>query len=472
MRSFLVATVVVASVAFAGASSAVDTTSDTTGGAIPPAGGERAEEVLAGESWGFEPGEGFLPGWIGVQVGWTSLSGTAEAHIETANPRSGAQHLRVQMDPAIGMGSVGAVSPFVHDMVPDPSSVSVWVSISAGYGCGVDLLSQGGVTASVFFDGVTGQIMVRDQTGLVDTGFDWIADSYAPLRIDVDPADDLITYRIGGTPIHVSNVFGGTVVEQVQFMMPNFSDTVADFDGLAIDRGCVGPACHRWTFTADASDSVGDRDALPSTGASISGGALVLDGIDDFAVLPIADTLQALTDVSVEAWVVWRGGSAWERIFDFGNNTNVNWFMTPNASQTGRPRVAITMGGTASEQRVDAVCSCPLDELTHLVYTLDGDAPSDQGNLFMNGTLVGTYDGALPLDPAELGRLDHIYVGKSQYPADPYFEGKIDEFAIYGTALTPAQVLDLFRVRVFSDGFESGDTSGWSAGVPEATPRR
>jgi len=464
MRDALVAAVVVVSAAVVGAAVVVDAASEASGSVNPPVSGKSSEGVLAEEAWSFEPGEGFVPGWIGVQVGWTAISGTAEGHIDTANPRWGTQHLRVQYDPAVGMGSTGAVSPFVHDMVPDPTSVSVWTSISGGYGCGVDLLSQGSMTASVFFSGTTGRIEVLEPGGWVDTGDSWTPGSYVRLEIEIDPAGDLITYRYGGATIHVSNLFGGTVVEQVQFMMPNYDGTVADFDSLVIDRGCVGPVCHRWTFSGDAADSVGGCDALPSTGAQIAGGALVLDGVDDYAVLPIADTLEALTDVSVEAWVVWSGGSSWERIFDFGNTTNVYWFMTPQASQTAKPRVAITTGGVTYEQSTDSMWSCPLGERIHLVFTLDGDGASDQGRLYMNGTLVGTYDGASALDPAELGRLNHIYLGKSQYIQDPYFMGEIEEFAIYGTVLTPAQVLDLYRV--FADGFESGDTSRWSTAVP------
>jgi hypothetical protein len=470
MRSVLVAMFVVVVVASAGGAAAVDAASKASGSAIPPAGGEGSEGVLAEKTWSFEPGEGFVPGWIGVQVGWTTFSGTAEGHIDTANPRWGTQHLRVQYDPDVGLNlPVGAVSPYVYDMVPDHSSVSVWTSISCSPGCGVELwsVSQNARTAGVGFDGVFGQIVVWEPGGWFETGVSWTPGSYVRLQIDVDPADDLVTYRYGGAVVHVSNVGPGTVVEQVQFSMPNWYGTVADFDSLVIDRGCVGWACHRWTFTTDASDAVGGCDALLSTGAQIAGGALVLDGVDDFAVLPIADTLQALTDVSVEAWVVWRGGRPWERLFDFGNHTNTYWFLTPQASQTGKPRVAITLGGQAAEQRTDSEhVVLPLNVRAHLVFTLDGDGTSNQGKLYMNGSLVGIYDGASALDPAELGRLDHIYLGKSQYLADPYFMGEIEEFAVYGAVLTASQVADLYHRTVFADGFESGDTRNWTSAVP------
>jgi len=312
-----------------------------------------------------------------------------------------------------------------------------------------------------------GSIEVADWSGMwVDTGFDWTPGAYVQLVIDVDPAGDTITYWYGGTQIFSQSVGRSTVIERVTLMRDDgdVGSGYADFDDLVIERGSLEPTLHRWSFTTDGSDPVGGADAVLVNGAHVSGGALVLDGADDYAELPIADTLKCLTDVSVEAWVVWQGATSWERIFDFGDDTTKNWFMTPCTLQTGMPRVAITDAGIAGEQRTDSSWLCPLNERAHLVFTLDGDATSDQAKLYINGTLVGTYSGASALDPRELGRLGNLWLGRSQYPQDPFFMGKIEEFAIYGTVLSELQVLELYRI--FADGFESGGTDRWSATSP------
>ncbi len=51
---------------------------------------------------GFEAGDGFAPGPIEGQAGWTPFfPGDPEAHIDTANPALGAQHVRIDFDPAL-----------------------------------------------------------------------------------------------------------------------------------------------------------------------------------------------------------------------------------------------------------------------------------------------------------------------------------------------------------------------------------
>src|SRR5690606_17261307 len=57
------------------------------------------------------------------------------------------------------------------------------------------------------------------------------------------------------------------------------------------------------------------------------------------------------------------------------------------------------------------------------------------------------------------------YLGKSFYAADPYFQGAIDDFRIYDSALSEAQVLELSaavdaeRVEAAADALDLGDTT-------------
>jgi len=478
MRRICVASVVVVVMAGAGALVAVGTSSVDSASAAPgPAGVEVDVERNWTETWGFEPGERFSPGHVYGQEAWGSLGGSAsEAFVEIANPRTGTQHLRITDDPDRGLAvATGTVSPYAHDSHADSSSVSVWVSIatSGGGGFHVSALapSQGLATATVIFTS-TGDILVMDDTGSgvddVDTGSDWTQGGYVQLVIDVDPVADTITYWYGGTQIYTSagGVFGGTVIEQVAFSK-DFGGGHADFDDLVIDRGLwlFTWDLHRWSFTTDGADSAGGADAVLHNGAGVVGGALVLDGADDYAVLPIAATLASLTDVSVEMWTTWTGGRSWERFFDFGNDTNVYWFMTPRSSHTDLPRVAITTGSHNTEQRTDAPDPFPMDTRTHVVFTLDGDGIANQSRLYVNGTRVATHSETSPLDPAELGTLANLWLGRSQYPADPYFMGSIDEFAICGGVLGDLDVLERYR-GIFFDSFESGGTTRWSTTMP------
>jgi hypothetical protein len=64
------------------------------------------------------------------------------------------------------------------------------------------------------------------------------------------------------------------------------------------------------------------------------------------------------------------------------------------------------------------------------------------GTLYVNGTAVGT-NTAMTLTPSSLGNTTQNWIGRSQFAADPYLNGIVDDFRIYGGALTAAQITTL-----------------------------
>jgi hypothetical protein len=49
----------------------------------------------------------------------------------------------------------------------------------------------------------------------------------------------------------------------------------------------------------------------------------------------------------------------------------------------------------------------------------------------------------MSLNPSSLGATTQNYIGRSQYSADPYLNGRVDDFQIYDDALSAAEVADL-----------------------------
>src|SRR5438128_1311309 len=84
---------------------------------------------------------------------------------------------------------------------------------------------------------------------------------------------------------------------------------------------------------------------------------------------------------------------------------------------------------------------------THLAVTTD--ANNQIATAYINGTLariIYNYDynpSTLATAPNSAGPPTQNYLGKSQY-ADPYFSGSINEFRIYDTTLTAAQIAASF----------------------------
>ncbi|MTV37980.1 LamG-like jellyroll fold domain-containing protein [Duganella radicis] len=169
--------------------------------------------------------------------------------------------------------------------------------------------------------------------------------------------------------------------------------------------------------------------------AGKNGNAVALDGVDDYVALP-ADVVAGLADFTIAAWVYWGGGRDWCRVFDFGSGTNHYMFLTPRA-RNGGMHFTITTGGGYGSQTL-STATLPAGQWVHVAVTLSGAT----GTLYVNGGVVST-NNAMTAAPFRLGGTSQNWIGRSQYPADPYFNGKVDDFRIYHGALNAEQVAAL-----------------------------
>ena len=71
------------------------------------------------------------------------------------------------------------------------------------------------------------------------------------------------------------------------------------------------------------------------------------------------------------AWVKWNGGAEWQRIYDFGNDTNFYSVLTPEAS-SGDLRFNISVDSIPGEQVIDAPGPLPVGVWTHVAVVMNG----------------------------------------------------------------------------------------------------
>jgi len=229
---------------------------------------------------------------------------------------------------------------------------------------------------------------------------------------------------------------------------------------------------HRYSFSSDPTinddtyvkDSVGSAHGILKGGATLDGaGHATLDGRDDYVDLPNG-LVSSLTDATFVAWLSWNGGFCWQRVFDFGStdlgediigNATSSVFATPARcgsadAATDGPAAAFETcpmdmgvvrpcGAAGIIGSVDSTMPFPV--LDNLPIVVVFDVSGGELRLYAGGELVGA---GLIRPLSEISDVNN-WLGQSQWIQDPHLRGTYDEFRIYDSALTTAQVAAVER---------------------------
>ncbi|WP_033342718.1 LamG-like jellyroll fold domain-containing protein [Catenuloplanes japonicus] len=214
-------------------------------------------------------------------------------------------------------------------------------------------------------------------------------------------------------------------------------------------QGPLAPIAH-YTFDGDdlggvITDSSGNGlhgTLVNGKTAALEGGALVLPGgapTSDGAYVTLPrDLLAGRTDLTVSVRLRWDGTTApWQWAYALGTDNTRYLFSTPY-NGNGRLRTAVTVSGGGAEAQVTGAAPLPANVWKTLTVTLDTAA--DRLTTYLDGVAVASAPtaitaGELLADSATVAG----YIGRSFYP-DPLFDGAVDDFRVYGAALTAEQV--------------------------------
>jgi fibronectin type 3 domain-containing protein len=197
-----------------------------------------------------------------------------------------------------------------------------------------------------------------------------------------------------------------------------------------------------------ASDATGNGWTGTLNGATWTTGhsnnAVNLSGSSQYVTLPNNLTTN-FSDFTIATWVYLNSVSTWTRVFDFGVSnvpsgapaTPVRYMFLSPQSGSGAIRFSITTGGTGVEQQINGPNPLSAGGWHHVAVTLAGT----MGKLYVDGVQVGT--NTITITPAQLGSTTKNSIGRSQFSADPYLNGKVDDFRIYNGALSAAQIAAL-----------------------------
>jgi len=220
------------------------------------------------------------------------------------------------------------------------------------------------------------------------------------------------------------------------------------------DPGPVG----WWTFddgsgtvARDASGNGNDGTLYgdPQWAEGQLGGALQLDGDGDYVELPIGSIISPLEEATLTLWVNWSGlGGSWQRILDFGSGTTSYLFLCPSNGANGAMRTSITAGNDVWNEFDSEE---PLATGWHHI-TITVSSSSQTMMTYVDGAVVGSLSNIINTLDA-LGETTQNWIGRSQYDADPYFNGAVDDLRIYDVILSEDSI------RMVMEGLVAGVAS-------------
>jgi hypothetical protein len=130
-------------------------------------------------------------------------------------------------------------------------------------------------------------------------------------------------------------------------------------------------------------------------------------------------------EMTITMWVKWGTATNWQRLFDFGYDTDHYLFLTPSNGTV--MRFAIKNG--EDEQTVDCRQKLPAGVWKHVAVVIGKDKTA----IYLDGVEAASST-TISIKPSDIHPVLN-YIGRSQFTDDPYFRGTLDDLRIYNYAL-------------------------------------
>jgi hypothetical protein len=266
------------------------------------------------------------------------------------------------------------------------------------------------------------------------TNWDIIGNSiFQPAGLTVSTSDTNVLVFGADSLLHGVNAGTASVITVYQGTTNTVSVTVA--------QAAPATLAHRYSFTSDASDSVGGsawNGTLPNGGTFANAQVSLAASGSQYVQLP-AGVISNYNAVAIEAWATFPDALPGACFFwGFGNTDSggagENYiYLQPSAGHIGI--TGYDPGWQGPEQTAGTYGN--LSSKTNVHITAVFNPPAGYIAVYTNGTLAG-------LNTAVTWQLSSVssvlnYIGKSLYN-DPYMDVNVDEFRIYNGVLSPNDV--------------------------------
>jgi len=241
---------------------------------------------------------------------------------------------------------------------------------------------------------------------------------------------------------------------------------------------------HRYDFTSDPNDKVGDADGvlINNTGnARFENGQLITgntgqvsnDNNGDYVDLPNGMISALGPEATFEMWATINADPWWQRMFDFGisdggedqspgGGASPFLFLTPRGNKGALYFEYVSPSPRVVRGVVDPVNRW-VDIGVEMHYAVTWNETTGKVRLYRNGELLGEND--IHFSLADLPDVNN-WLGRSQWN-DQFFRGSYNEFRIYDIALSPEVIQahyqagpDVVDPETYCEQAPAGDVTG------------
>lgn len=241
--------------------------------------------------------------------------------------------------------------------------------------------------------------------------------------------------------IHATGIGTANLTGVYDYISGNTGTFYTNSAAVTVSPALPAVLAHRYSFTSDASDSVGGsawNGTLPNGGTFAGGQVSLASASSQYIKLP-AGILSNYSAVTIETWVTFPDQLPANCFFyGFGNTdgsgAGENYIFC--APQAGRIAITAADPGYTGEQNASGAGD--LSFHTNLHVTAVYNPPAGYVALYTNGVLAAMNNSVTVSMSSVASVLN--YIGRSLYSADPYPDMSVDEFRIYNGALQSNEI--------------------------------
>jgi hypothetical protein len=235
---------------------------------------------------------------------------------------------------------------------------------------------------------------------------------------------------------------------------------IADLSGLKYNNFPTTTITPRWSSTSK----------LGSNSILFNGAASNHLNLTEISAMPLN------TGMSFSVWAYPTASSNWARFMDFGNGAPSNNILFTRQSTSATIHLE-SFNGTSSTT-VTSTNAIENNVWQHFAFTI---ASNGATKIYKNGSVIAS--GTLNV-PNVITR-NNMYIGRSNWVSDAFYNGHMDDIRLYTTALSDADILSLYNRRANFDNLgnvsineidntrsyfpSSVDYSTWTVGQTSAT---